>query len=128
MPVFWDYHAILLSYRKGWWVWDLDTTLGLPVDVDNYFNRTFLRSNLEAKDTDVILRLIPGEEYVKTFSSDRSHMKLSSGAWAAPPPESPMINNEIKPNLLDWLDMSKADPGQVVTLAELMSNPGAIGR
>jgi len=120
LPVLWDYHAILLSYRKGWWVWDLDTTLGLPVSADTYFARTFLRSNLDAKDADVILRLIQADEYVERFSSDRSHMKLPSGAWAAPPPEWPMIQNERESNLLDWLDISKVGPGQVLTLAEFV--------
>lgn len=124
LPVLWDYHAILLSYRKGWWVWDLDTTLGLPVSADSYFRKTFLRSNLEAKDTDVILRLIPAAEYVERFSSDRSHMKLPSGAWAASPPEWHMIQNEKETNLLDWLDVSKDGPGQVLTLAEFA--PGRI--
>lgn len=125
-PVFWDYHAILLSYRKGWRVWDLDTTLGLPVAADTYFHQTFLRPSLEAKDTDVILRIIAAEEYVERFSSDRSHMKLPSGAWAASPPEWAMIQNERESNLLDWLDVSKDEPGQLVTLAELVEGHVAL--
>jgi len=126
LPVLWDYHAILLSYRKGWWVWDLDTTLGLPVSADSYFHKTFLRPNHDAKDSDVILRLIPAAEYVEAFCSDRSHMKLPSGDWAAPPPGWPMIQNGEESNLLDWLDVSKDGPGQVLTLADLVTGPIAL--
>jgi hypothetical protein len=123
-PVYWDYHAILLSYQNGWQVWDLDTTLELPSPAYTYFCKTFLQSNIDVENTDVILRLIPADDYVRGFSSDRSHMRLPSGAWAARPPEWPMILHGEKSNLLDWLDIINDKPGQVVTLAQLMSGLG----
>ena len=119
-PVYWDYHVILLSNNNGWYVWDLDTTLGLKVPAETYFRKTFLQSSLDAEQTDVILRLMPAEDYIQNFSSDRSHMRLPSGAWAAPPPKWPIILNQEKSNLLDWLDINQKKPGQVLTLDKFM--------
>jgi hypothetical protein len=47
-------------------------------------------------------------------------MKLTSGRWAAPPPEWPMIIRNGQSNLTDWLDVSHKAPGQLLTLDELM--------
>jgi hypothetical protein len=119
-PVYWDYHVILLAYDKDWWVWDLDTRLGLPVLADIYFRKTFLPQSIDITRNDVILRLISAEEYVSKLSSDRAHMKLPSGEWVAPPPEWPMIIQGKDPNLLDWINIHHAAPGIVLTLAEFI--------
>ena len=119
-PVYWDYHVILLSYEAGWWVWDLDTSLELPVAADTYFHKTFLQQNIDVAHTDVILRLVSAEEYVRKLSSDRSHMRLPSAEWVAPPPEWPMILQGRNPNLLDWININHEAPGRVLTLAEFM--------
>jgi hypothetical protein len=119
-PVHWDYHVILLSYEDGWSVWDLDTSLGLPVPADTYFHKTFLQQNIDVAHCDVILRLVDAEEYLRKFSSDRAHMRLPSGAWVAPPPEWPMILHGKDSNLLDWININHDAPGRVLTLAEFM--------
>ena len=121
-PVLWDYHVILLSRQDGWQVWDLDTTLCLPESASSYFSKTFLPANVDAEHSDVILRLMAAQDYVDNLSSDRSHMRLPSGDWAAPPPEWPMIANGEKSILLNWLDVSFENPGQLLTLAEFMGN------
>ena len=119
-PVYWDYHVILLAYEEDWWVWDLDTSLGLPVLADTYFHKTFLQQNIDVAHTDVILRLVQAEEYVRKLSSDRAHMRLPSGEWLAPPPDWPMILHGKDPNLPDWININYAVPGKVLTLAEFM--------
>ena len=119
-PVLWDYHVILLCRQDDWQVWDLDTTLGLPVPASSYFPETFLQANTDPERSDVIFRLIPATDYVEHFSSDRSHMKLTSGRWAAPPPQWPMIIRDGQSNLFDWLDVNHKAPGQLLTLDELM--------
>ncbi len=121
-PVFWDYHVLLLVFDNGWHVWDLDTTLGLPVTAETYFQKTFLNSGIDLENCDVILRLIASESYVRSFSSDRSHMLSPTGEWLAPPPAWPAITKGNKSNLLDWLDIGRDDPGQVQTLSEFMSD------
>ena len=121
-PVYWDYHVILLSFDESWWVWDLDTSLGLPVLADTYFPQTFLQQNIDVMQTDVILRLISAEEYVRKFSSDRAHMRLPSGEWVAPPPQWPMILQGKDANLLDWININHDAPGKVLTLAGFMQD------
>jgi len=119
-PVYWDYHVILISHEDGWWVWDLDTSLGLPVLADTYFHKTFLQKNIDVAHSDVILRLVNAEEYVRMLSSDRAHMRLPSGEWVAPPPAWPMILQGRNSNLLDWININHDAPGKVLTLAEFM--------
>lgn len=119
-PVYWDYHVILLSYEDGWWIWDLDTSLGLPVLADTYFHKTFLQKNIDVAHSDVILRLVNAEEYIRKLSSDRAHMRLPSGEWIAPPPAWPMILQDRNSNLLDWININHDAPGKVLTLAEFM--------
>jgi hypothetical protein len=120
-PVFWDYHVLLLVFDNGWHVWDLDTTLGLPVAAEIYFQKTFLNSGIDLENCDVMLRLIASESYVRSFSSDRSHMISPTGEWLAPPPAWPTILNESKSNLLEWLNVDLDGPGKVQTLALFMS-------
>lgn len=120
--VYWDYHVVLLSYDAGWWVWDLDTTLDLPLAAETYCGKTFLNSTIDVADTDVFLRLVPADEYVQTFSSDRAHMRLQNGEWLAPPPSWPAIQQGEESNLLAWLDVNRANPGQVYTLAEFRND------
>ena len=121
-PIYWDYHVVLLVYDGGWRAWDLDTTLGLPVPAHIYFQKTFLNSGINLENCDVILRLIDSGNYVRSFSSDHSHMRSPTGDWLAPPPEWPRILQGGKSNLLEWLDVDRDHPGQVKTLAEFMSN------
>lgn len=42
------------------------------------------------------MRVIPAVTYLKTFASDRSHMKRSDGTWRMPPPTYPCIDTSGK--------------------------------
>lgn len=42
------------------------------------------------------MRVIPAVTYLKTFASDRSHMKHSDGTWRMPPPPYPCIETTGK--------------------------------
>lgn len=121
VPVWWDYHVILLQHQDAWRVWDLDTTLELPLAADAYLEKTFLNAVIEPEDTDVLLRLIPAAYYVEHFSSDRSHMRLPSGEWVAEPPGWPMIFRDGRSNLLEWLDVANAEPGRLLSLAACLN-------
>ncbi len=121
-PVYWDYHVILLVRDKRKWVWDLDTTLGLPILADRYFSETFLGPGVDVENCDVTLRLIEADYYVQNFSSDRSHMRDANGEWLAPPPGWPAIMNASKSNLIDWLDISRDDPGRLFSLSDCINN------
>jgi len=125
IPVLWDYHVVLLSFDGGWWVWDPDSTLGFPVPAATYFGKTFLHSGVDAERVDVVLRLIDAQEYVRDFSSDRSHMRTPGGGWVAESPLWPPILHEKRSNLLQWLDVSRPTPGKLMTLSEFMQSfPG----
>jgi hypothetical protein len=125
-PVHWDYHVVLLVWDDIWQVWDLDTTLEFPVNASTYFRKTFRGPDESFDNTNVIFRTIDATEYIANFSSDRSHMRLPSGDWIAPPPSwPPIVKNEIS-NLMGWLDIESDGPGKMLSLAqiiELCSSP-----
>jgi hypothetical protein len=120
LPVHWDYHVILLVRDDIWQVWDLDTTLEFPVNALTYFGKTFRGPDESFDNTNVIFRTIDAKEYIADFSSDRSHMRLSSGDWAAPPPSWPPIVKLGSSNLIGWLDIESDGPGELLTLEQII--------
>ncbi|KAA6422438.1 MAG: N-terminal glutamine amidohydrolase [Trebouxia sp. A1-2] len=54
-----------------------DTALNAQLVLDTEFARLF--------------RVVSGNDYLRGFASDRSHMRLSDGAWQAVPPTYPCI-------------------------------------
>ncbi|MFT5116210.1 MAG: hypothetical protein ACI8P9_005576 [Parasphingorhabdus sp.] len=121
LPVHWDYHVVLLVWDDIWQIWDLDTTLELPVNASTYFRKTFRGPDESFDNTSVLFRTIDAKEYIAKFSSDRSHMRLPSGDWTAPPPSwSPIVKSEIS-NLVEWLDIGSDRPGKLLTLEQLIA-------
>jgi hypothetical protein len=118
-PVLWDYHVILLCNSTNWQVWDLDTTLGMPVDLGYYMHRTFFRNKTLEMQFALRVRVIPAEEYIARFSSDRSHMRDEEDRWLATPPLWPMILKEGGTALMNLIDMKTASLGVVMTLKDL---------
>ncbi|RXM31073.1 Protein N-terminal glutamine amidohydrolase [Acipenser ruthenus] len=72
------------------------------------------------------LRVIPADVYLKTFASDRSHMKDSRGEWRMPPPPYPCIETpESKMNINSFISMDpKVGWGEVNTLTEFVKRFG----
>ena len=120
LPVYWDYHVILLVRDGIWQVWDLDTTLEFPVNASTYFPKTFRGPDEDFKNENVQFRSIDAQEYIENFSSDRTHMKLPSGEWAAPPPTWPAIVKSERSNLMTWLDIESDGPGEILTLEQMI--------
>lgn len=117
-PVLWDYHVIMLFKKKGWKVFDLDTLLPTPTPVVEYLRGTF--GELAVPDEfRPLFRVIDADEFVKVFSSDRSHMKNPDGSWHVPPPPWPAIERNERSNLMDLIDMEKKNVGQVMDLFQL---------
>lgn len=121
LPVYWDYHVILLAWNENWQVWDLDTRLELPVKASTYFHKTFRGPDNNFDNTNVFFRSIDAKEYIANFCSDRSHMRLPSGDWAAPPPSWPAIVTSRLSNLMDWLNIESDGPGELLTLNQLIA-------
>src|SRR5436305_10265548 len=92
-------------------VYDFDSTLVFSVNLEEYIRQTLhpevsLDSHLKRY---VLLgwyelelwvevdgswfRLIPGDEFLLKFSSDRRHMRNDQGDWLSPPPPWDIIQN-----------------------------------
>jgi hypothetical protein len=84
-PVLWDYHVVLGGAGK---IWDLDTTLGLPVDRDDWVRSSFLPLY---RDFVPRFRIVDAAAYLARFASDRSHMTGPDGAPLKPHPPWPRI-------------------------------------
>lgn len=116
-PLFWDYHVFLLA-SEPWQIWDLDSTLGLPVPAAEYLARSF-RPGLP-EELAPIFRVMPAAEFVAALASDRSHMRRSDGSFQRPPPPWPPISaKERGSNLHRFIDMSDDFAGAVMSLGEL---------
>lgn len=112
-PVVWDYHVVLLVERM---VWDLDTRLGLPVPLPDYLRASFRTLPPEVAAYRPLFRLVPADEFVKVFATDRSHMNDADGWRAAPPSWKPPGAGM---NLMRFVDMDDDFIGAVVTLEQL---------
>jgi len=135
-PVVWDYHVILIFDGRGMtsspssspsassssWVYDLDTCLPFPTDYRQYFDRTF-RNDDEMKSTfKRFFRVIPAEEYLRHFASDRRHMVRPDGSWAMPPPDYPPLvaADGVVNNIDKFIDVTqKQFPGKVLDAKEM---------
>lgn len=116
-PVVWDYHVILLARADdAWEVWDLDTTLGLPVPVRDYAEQALAAGRLPPEWAQE-LRLVAAQEFMATFGSDRSHMRTPEGQWTAPPPSWEPIGGGVM-NLWQFVDMRSDIAGEVLSVAE----------
>ena len=64
-------------------------------------------------------RVIPADDYVARFSSDRSHMRRADGSWIAPPPPWPPIDRGDPTVFASLLDLRDRSLGTVMTRGEL---------
>ena len=119
-PVFWDYHVIVLSHEPSR-IWDLDTTLGMPVPALHYLRQSFH----EAVPAPYLplFRLVAADVFLEAFASDRAHMLDAEGRYREPPPPWPPIGASPS-NLARFIDMEQPFLGEVLTLREFVSRVG----
>ncbi len=92
--VVWDYHAVYVRDRL---VYDLDSVLSCPAPIEEYCSATFpaaLRESAPAYAP--VFAVIPAVDYLRVFSSDRSHMRDEHGGYLQPPPPWPPIFREAR--------------------------------
>jgi protein N-terminal glutamine amidohydrolase len=119
-PILWDYHVVLLC-AAPWEVWDLDTTLGLPVPAATYLRHTFRPGVPE--DVEPRFRVVGAADFARTFASDRAHMRTRSGRFRKPPPPWPAILPPgVEPNLMRFVDMTEPFVGEVLDLRGLLAH------
>uniref|UniRef100_A0A8C3SC54 Protein N-terminal glutamine amidohydrolase n=1 Tax=Chelydra serpentina TaxID=8475 RepID=A0A8C3SC54_CHESE len=92
-----DYHVILLHVSSGDqnFIYDLDTVLPFPCPFDTYIEEAFKSDDILLPGFRRKIRLIRADLYLKTFASDRSHMKDANGHWQKPPPSYPCIETSV---------------------------------
>lgn len=110
-PVLWDYHVVLEARGS---VWDLDTTLGLPVALGDWARSSFLPPDPRFPPR---FRVVDAAVYRETFASDRSHMIGPGGAPLRPFPTWPPIGRGM--TLPRFIDMDDPFVGSVVDLDSL---------
>ncbi|XP_077665952.1 protein N-terminal glutamine amidohydrolase isoform X2 [Eretmochelys imbricata] len=106
-PVVWDYHVILLhvSSEDQNFIYDLDTVLPFPCPFDTYIEEAFKSDDILLPGFRRKIRLIRADLYLKTFASDRSHMKDANGHWQKPPPSYPCIETAVLVTLYPALQL-----------------------
>ena len=110
--VIWDYHVILiLKKNNASEVYDLDTSLPYPCDFQSYTKATFKSDENILEQFHRKFRVIPFEDYLLNFASDRHHMKDDKGQWIKPPPEYPCIQTPNCTNNIDEFISMKLNIG-----------------
>ena len=105
--VVWDYHVIAVRWPRAGApaeVWDLDTTVRpFPCAAGAYAREALHVPRLERLRRRY--RVVPADEFLATFASDRSHMLTvaedGTREWQSPPPPRPPIRTETCANNLE---------------------------
>ena len=111
-PVVWDYHVVAIEQSDdGWRIWDLDTRCDVPTGVDEWWRETFPFEKRVPQTLQPTFRVVERDAFLRSFSSDRSHMRGDDGDWLARPPDwDPIFDPEHGMNLPGFVEMS-ADSG-----------------
>jgi len=126
--VIWDYHVIFISKPdERCLVFDLDSDLPFPTYFHKYVTETFRTDAILNPEYHRFFRVIPAQEFLQTFASDRRHMKKPDGAWMKPPPPYPCImptsesGISTSHNLDDFISMDGSiGNGEVLNLTEFV--------
>src|SRR5262249_53378191 len=96
------------------------STLGMPVPAADYLRRSF---RLDIPDEFwPRFRLVEADAFVRSFASDRAHMRTPGGRWKkAPPPWPPILPEGVPPNLRSFVDMSEPFLGERLDLRGLQA-------
>jgi hypothetical protein len=119
LPIFWDYHVVLLVINKNNQIFDFDTTLAFNTGIDYYFSESFVNERLLADKEIPLFRIVPSNEFVRLFSSDRSHMKTPSGLLS-PAPSWSIIGNKAT-NLAGFIQANDNQFGELLTHDAMLS-------
>jgi hypothetical protein len=128
--ILWDYHVILLqaTHDHQLLIYDLDSVLPYPCPLHDYVEYSFPHPDTLPAEYAPLARVIPAESFLRNFFSDRSHMRLPTGGWSAPPPSYACIQTQAGSNLDQYRIMKKEDDklmleasyGAVMTIRQLL--------
>jgi hypothetical protein len=122
--IVWDYHCVLIGETSAgaFEVFDLDSRLGLPTRLSDYLAHTFAPLPPEIAQHTPRFRVVPVDEFLSTFASDRSHMRSSTGGWVKPPP--PWDAPGTTSNLKRFIDMHDNIAGEIFDVEGLRERFG----
>ena len=115
-PVAWDYHVVLLD---GGDVVDLDTVIegGPSLSIEVWLKGSFRRVEESLAPR---FRVVDAAELLRTFASDRSHMRGPDGEPREPFPEWPAIRCSLGDHTLSrYLDLDDDIAGEWLNLDAL---------
>ena len=123
-PVVWDYHVVLAARGPtGWMIWDVDSTLGMPVPLSIYLRQCLAFPQGFEEPFTACCRIVPADRYRSRLCTDRSHMLDEQGQVRAPLPSWPAIGEGT--NLMRFVDLDEPFEGEVVRLPDV---PNALER
>ncbi|KAK4782846.1 hypothetical protein SAY86_007220 [Trapa natans] len=113
--VLWDYHVVCIQRRQesepSTVVWDLDSDLQFPSPLSIYMAETIRPSFQLFSEYQRFFRIVHAPIFLRSFASDRRHMKDSGGNWVAQPPSyDPIIAEDgAVHNLNEYMEISGCD-------------------
>ena len=136
----WDYHVIVIKSpsptapstegKSQVLVYDLDTILPFPVPFNQYVKEAFkpgltLRIGPSIMIPERMFRVIPADDFLEEFASDRSHMRKEDGSWLAiPPPYPPIRSQKSSNNIQEFISMKQdsSAPGRVLSELDFLNS------
>ncbi|THG00110.1 hypothetical protein TEA_012406 [Camellia sinensis var. sinensis] len=111
--VLWDFHVICIQRKKGDSspvVWDLDSSLPFPSPLASYVSETIRPSFQLFSEFQRFFRVVHAPIFLRSFASDRRHMKDSVGNWIAQPPayEAIVAEDGTVHNVNEYIEISTA--------------------
>ncbi|XP_074276819.1 protein N-terminal glutamine amidohydrolase [Silene latifolia] len=112
--ILWDYHVICVQIKGSGdapQVWDLDSTLAFPSPLPSYVAQTFQPSFQLFPEYQRFYRIVHAPIFLRSFASDRRHMKDPNGEWTAQPPSyDPIIAQDgTIHNLNEYMEIHSGD-------------------
>ncbi|CAL5422812.1 unnamed protein product [Camellia sinensis] len=106
--ILWDYHAICIQSSPL--VWDLDSSLPFPSPLASYVSETIRPSFQLFSEFQRFFRVVHAPIFLRSFASDRRHMKDSVGNWIAQPPayEAIVAEDGTVHSLNEYIEISTA--------------------
>ncbi|KAF3442690.1 hypothetical protein FNV43_RR16607 [Rhamnella rubrinervis] len=111
----WDYHVICVQRKNegdtSHVVWDLDSRLPFPSPLETYISETIRPSFQLFAEYQRFFRIVHAPMFLRSFASDRRHMKDSAGNWIAEPPAyDPIVGEDgTVHNLNEYIEIRNAD-------------------
>lgn len=120
LPVWWDYHVVLLASKGATHlIYDFDSILEFPTPLNSYIEGTFVNNQNWLNKDLPRFKSIEASDYLDKFFSDRSHMKAPNGQWIFSPPVWPIIEGQGDLVLADLLNFNENSDQKIFSLNEI---------